>query len=69
VRRNGWLTSSASNAPIWDTMHPCVPTRLMTRPHFQRRKQEDQKGSVVVAMRRDMKLHHVLTKRMVFAHH
>jgi hypothetical protein len=48
-------------------VHQYVPTRL-TRPHFQRRKQ-DQKGSVMVVMRRDMKLHHVLTRRMIFANH
>ena len=29
-----------SSAPTWDTMPLCVPTRLMTKPHFQRRRQK-----------------------------
>jgi len=54
---------------MWKIVHLYVPTRLMTRPHFQRRKQEDKKGSVMVVMRGDMKLHHVHTRRMIFANH
>jgi len=40
-----------SSAPIWDTMPPCVPTRLMTKPQFQTRRQEKSRGSVMDAMR------------------
>jgi hypothetical protein len=32
-KRRRWLMSSA---PTWGTMPLCVPTRLITKPHFQR---------------------------------
>jgi hypothetical protein len=52
------------SAPTWDTMPLSVPTRLMIKPHFQRRRQEETRGSVMVAMRRDIKLAHVLTRKV-----
>jgi hypothetical protein len=51
--------SSALSAPTWDTMPLGVPTKLMTKSHFQRRRQVKARGSVMDAMRRVMKLHHV----------
>jgi hypothetical protein len=53
-----------SNAPTWDTMPLTVPTRLMTKPYFQRRRQEEIRGSVMIAIRRDTQLAHVLTKNV-----
>jgi hypothetical protein len=53
-----------SNAPTWDTMPLSVPTRLMTKTHFQRRRQEEIRGSVMVAIRRDMELAHVRIKNV-----
>jgi hypothetical protein len=42
-------------------MPPYILTRLMIRPHFQRREQEEASGNVMVTIKRFMKLHHVPT--------
>jgi hypothetical protein len=53
-----------SSVSTWDTMSLCVPTRLITKQHFQRTRQEEAKGSVMDAMRRDMKLARVQTRKV-----
>ena len=41
----------------------------MIKPHFQRTRQEEARGSVMVVMRRDMKLAHVLIRKVKACHH
>jgi len=53
-----------SSPLVWDIMLLCVPTRLMTKPHFQRTRQEEARGSVMNAKRRDMKLTHLPTRNV-----
>jgi hypothetical protein len=57
------------STPTWDTMPLCVPTRLMTKPHFQIRRQEKTIGSIMDAMRRDIKLAHVQTRKVKALYH